>query len=123
MKIVEFKKTGGVVRAQISSGYAQQGSYALLLWEVNQNKLVPGFPKYGNFINTDDDIYDLLTNAQNDGRIVECITTVTLTPPIKSYDIDLEIWQDNKRIGFETSAGQSDAPSVTVDLFVQLKAV
>ncbi len=124
MKVVEFNKKGGTIQAQVTSGYAQQGSYALILWEANQNKVVNGFPKRGNFINTDDDVYDLPSPpSENDGRLVESIVTISIAPPIKNYDIDLEILQDGKRLGFETAAGESDGPSVTIDLFIELRAI
>jgi hypothetical protein len=58
----------------------------------------------------------------NDGRVVECVVTVALTPPIKDYDVGLEIFQDGRSIALETANGQSDEPTVTLDVFIVLLA-
>ncbi len=123
VKIAVFRTDGGVVQANITSGFAQQGSYSLILWKADENKPVSGYPKLGNFINTDDDRYDLpRPNRVNDGRLVESLVTVALARPVKKYAVALEILQDNKVIGSDTADGESDEPTVTLDLFVQLKA-
>ena len=123
MKIAQFKKTGGVVQVNITSGFPQPGSYSLILWEANQNREAQGYPKRGNFINTAPNTDDLpQPNMMNDGRLVECIVTVALTAPIKDYDVGLEIFQDGKSIGLETVNGQSDEPTATLDVFIQLQA-
>jgi hypothetical protein len=120
IKIIEFDKDGGPVVAEVNSGYAQPGSYTLLLWEANQNKVI--MEEKGNFINSDDDFYSLPTpNEANDSRIVECISTVSITPPIKQYNIALRISQDDGELGSENTEGSTDSPTVTVDLFIQLK--
>jgi len=120
MNTVKFKKDGGPVRVEITSGFAQTGSYLLRLWEANENKIV--MKKNGNFINDDDDAYDLPTpNEVNNGRIPECIATVAITPPIKDYSINMIISQDGQELDVETVSGSSNSPTVTVDLFVKLE--
>ena len=123
MKIAQFKKKGGVIQVNVTSGFAQAGSYSLILWESNQNRVVDGYPKRGNFINTAPNTDDLpQPNKMNDGRVVECVVTVALTPSIKDYDVGLEIFQDGKSIGLETANGQSDEPTATLDVFIVLLA-
>jgi hypothetical protein len=121
MKTVRFKKNGGPIVADIKCGYAQPGAYTLLLWEANVNQVV--MEKKGNFLNPDDDSYELpLPNELNHGRLLDCLTTVVITPPIKDYQIDLKISQDGKILGVETGSGRSDAITVLVELFVKLEA-
>lgn len=121
MKIVKFKKDGGPIFAEVTCGYAQPGAYTLLLWEADENTIV--MEKKGNFINADDDSYELPgPNEDNDGRILDCLSTVVITPPIKDYKIDLKVSQDNEALGKETASGQSDLPTVSVELFIKLEA-
>jgi hypothetical protein len=121
MKTVKFKNNGGPIVAEIKCGYAQPGAYALLLWEANVNKIV--MERKGNFINPDDDSYKLPSpNADNDGRIVDGLVTIVITPPIKDYRVDLKISQDGNVLGVETAPGQSDAGTVILELFVKLES-
>jgi len=121
MKAVAFDPEGGPIVASITSGFAQPGSYTLYLWEAHANKVV--VKTRGNFINSDDDTYKLpLPNLHNHHRIVECISTVVITPPIQDYRVRLSVHQDGAEIGFEEAAGQSSSPTVTADLFLQLEA-
>ena len=119
MQTIQFAKEGGPVVAEVTCGQAQEGSYSLLLWEADRNLIVKQYP--GNFMNPDDDSYDLPTpNQANDGRILECLTTVVVTPPIKKYAVSLTLSQDGRRLGVVKAAGETDQPSQTVDLFAQL---
>ena len=119
MQTIQFAKEGGPVVAEVTCGQAQEGSYNLLLWEADRNLIVKQYP--GNFMNPDDDSYDLPTpNQANDGRILECLTTVVVTPPIKKYAVSLTLSQDGRRLGVVKAAGETDQPSQTVDLFAQL---
>jgi hypothetical protein len=121
MKTVQFDPSGGPITAEITSGFAQPGSYTMYLWEAHANKVL--MKARGNFINSDDDKYKLpLPNTQNVDRIVECLATVTITPPISDYNLRLSIQQDGAEIGFDDSVGKSSGPTVTADLFVQLEA-
>jgi len=119
VQTIQFAKEGGPVVAEVTCGQAQEGSYNLLLWEADRNLIVKQYP--GNFMNPDDDSYDLPTpNQANDGRILECLTTVVVTPPIKKYAVSLTLSQDGRRLGVVKAAGETDQPSQTVDLFAQL---
>ncbi len=120
IKEIEFNKDGGPVVAEVMSGHAQPGSYTMLLWEANENKIV--MKEKGNFINPDDDSYNLPTpNEVNDARIVECISTIAITPPEKQYNVTLKISQDGAKLDSVNDEGESDSATVTVDLFVKLK--
>lgn len=115
-----FNPAGGPLSATITSGQAQPGSYELLLWEANSNKIL--MDERGNFLNADDDTFELpQPNSANDGRIVECIATAVITPPITNYALRLSIQQDGVEIGFDVSADKAKTPTVTADLFVQLQ--
>jgi len=119
VQTIQFAKEGGPVVAEVTCGQAQEGSYNLLLWEAERNLIVKQYP--GNFMNPDDDSYDLPTpNQANDGRILECLTTVVVTPPIKKYAVSLTLSQDGRRLGVVKAAGETDQPSQIVDLFAQL---
>jgi hypothetical protein len=119
MKVAVFDPAGGPLSATITSGQAQPGSYELLLWEANVNKVL--MDERGNFLNSDDDTYELpLPNTQNHGRIVECIATAVITPPITNYALRLSIQQDGVEIGLDEAADKATVPTVTADLFVQL---
>ena len=120
IKTAVFDKDKGPIVAEVTSGFAQPGSYTLLLWEANQNKVI--MEEKGNFINPDDDFYNLPTpNEVNDGRIVECISTIAITPPLNEYLVTLKISQDGVVLGLDSATGTSNSPTVTVDLYVLLK--
>ncbi|HEX8321562.1 hypothetical protein [Longimicrobium sp.] len=119
MKTATFNPNGGPIIAEVTPGSAAVGSYTILLWEANANLVV--MRRDGNFINTADDAYTLPEpNEHNDGRIVECIATVVITPPVDTYNVDLVIRQDGNEIGGDSASGSDASGTVTVDLFVQL---
>lgn len=121
MQTIEFNNEGGPIYVEVRCGYAQPGAYDLRLWEADVNEIV--MKEEGNFINPDDDSYPLpIPNKKNNCRIVDCLATVTITPPIKDYQVDLRIHQDGSELGIETVSGQSDGPTVTVRLFMQLES-
>ena len=121
MKIVKFDKSGGSIIAEITCGYEQPGAYTLLLWEANKNKIV--MEKKGNFINSDDDSYELpIPNEGNNERIIDCLSTLVITPPIQDYQIGLKIIQDGNVLEKETASGSSAQPTISVEQFVKLVA-
>lgn len=119
METVRFRKSGGPIVAEITCGHAQEGAYTLFLWEKDSNSIV--MEKKGNFLNPEDDAYELPRPVkQNDGRLLECLTTVVVTPPIHKFAVFLKISQDGKKLGVVSASGESDQPAVTVDLFARL---
>jgi hypothetical protein len=119
MKTVPYNPAGGPITAEIRSGFAQPGSYTLLLWKADANQIL--MEKNGNFINPDDDAYEL-PGDDNNRCIVECVATVVVTPPVTDYRVDLVISQDGQVLGGDTAAGSNASGVVPVDLFVQLIA-
>ena len=119
MNHASFNENGRPVVAEIRSGFAQPGSYTLLLWEAGANVVV--MRKDGNFINSADDAYPLPTpNQHNDGRIVQGVATLVITPPISDYNVDLIISQDGNVLGGDTASGSNASGAVQVTLFVEL---
>lgn len=119
METAKFKKDGGSIFAEIKSGYAQPGSYSLFLWEANENKVIQ--KNEGNFINTDDDKYQLpQPNSENNNRIVDVGVTFVLTPPIKDYFAELVISQDGNKIGGDQEQGATDDRTKSLKLMIQL---
>lgn len=122
MQVVRFEPAGGRIKASVSSGFAQPGSYTLLLWSSGTNDIVQ--EEHGNFMNDDDDSYPLPTPvAGNDGRIVEALVTVVLTPPLRQYAVTLTVEQDGVVLGREKREGRGkDFETITSDLYVRLSA-
>jgi len=119
MQNVKFNENGGPIIVEVKCGHAQIGTYTILLWESND--VLKEWK--GNFINPEDDLYELPSpNKRNSGRIVDCLFTITLTPPIKDYYVELRIMQDGKELGIEKASGQSDIETITKELCLQLEA-
>ena len=118
----EFKLDGEPLFAEITSGFAQPGSYRLLLWESGVNQIA--FDKPGNFLNSDDDKYALPGNtAAQNGRILDAIVTLRITPPIDSYRTELIVYQGNRVLGRDRIEAKSSAITVSTELFILLKGV
>jgi hypothetical protein len=117
-----FDPGGGPVVAEIASAHAQPGSYTILLWEGDTNHVV--FTARGNFINPADDAHVLPGDAAgHDGRLVESLATVVVTPPIDDYRVTLRVTQDGEELARATQEGVGVAfGTVTVDLFIGLGA-
>jgi hypothetical protein len=121
MNTVQFDPSGGPIVAEVRSGFAQPGSYSLLLWEADANLIV--MRRDGNFINAADDAYKLpAPNEHNHRRLVECLATVVVTPPLNNYQVDLVISQDGRVLGGDTAAAEATPGAVSVDIFVELSA-
>ena len=122
MRTVTFSAQGGSLFAEVRSGHANPGAYTLLLWEKNSNdRAMPD--RRGNFINTDDDIYELPgAAAENDGRIVESFITVSPPKPGDGqYYVAVRIIQDQVLLDEISYAGRTDDPTVTIDLYALLR--
>jgi len=119
MKTIHFNPEGGPLSVEVRAGFAQPGSYALMLWEANQNAVV--WQRRGNFINTDDDLYPLPGPAAvHHNRLLDCLATFTITPPIDRYRLQVIVFQEGAELGMDVREGKSDLPTLTVEIFVQL---
>jgi hypothetical protein len=122
MNQARFNINGGPIIAEVRSGFAQPGSYGLLLWEADANVVV--MERRGNFINSADDAYKLPTpNEHNDHRVLQCLVTLAITPPIKDYRAELIVSQDGNVLGGDSDAGSNASGVINTTLFVQLIAV
>lgn len=120
METAKFKKSGGPIEVEIKAGYAQPGTYSLFLWEANVNEVI--FEKKGNFINTDDDKYQLpLPNEKNDGRIIDVGITFVLTPPIEDFYGEVIVTQDGEIIGKDSVQGSSSEQTKSIKILIQLE--
>jgi hypothetical protein len=45
-----------------------------------------------------------------------------ITPPVRQYAVAVEFTQGGGKLGAVTASGESDSPTVTVQLFAQLAA-
>jgi hypothetical protein len=122
METILFDRKGDALVAEVRSGFANPGSYALILWEKNSNaKAMPD--RFGNFINADDDTHMLPKPlASNDGRIIESFVVVSPPKGSKDYFASLRIFQGTRILGDISLSGQSNDPTVTLDLFALLQA-
>ena len=120
MKTVLFDPGGEPLAAEVRCGFASPGSYVLRLWERDSNaKAMPDAE--GNFINADDDVHALPEPVgQNNGRIVESFVTISPPSGTKQFFASLRIIQGNRLLDEVAVVGETDQPSVTVDLFVKL---
>jgi hypothetical protein len=120
METAKFKKNSGVISVEIKSGFAQPGSYSILLWEANTNQVLHKYE--GNFINTDDDKFELpLPVADNDGRIIDAGVTFKITPPVSDYFAEIIVIQDGNKIGGDQEQGKTDDQTKSLKLLVQLQ--
>jgi len=122
MQKVIFDPKGGAISAEVRSGYANPGSYLLRLWAKDSNAKAMD-DAIGNFLNADVDTYVLPGPAlNNDGRIVESFVTIAPAAGEKRFFASLRIIQDKRLLAEVSVPGETDRPSVTIDLFVKLVA-
>ena len=102
MKTVRFSTSGGRISASVKVSAKREGSYELRLWERETNAFVGGSPWHGNFINNDTDDYLLpRPNADDDGRMLQCLVTLSLPPEVRTATVSLVLVQDGEEIGRE----------------------
>jgi hypothetical protein len=120
VQVARFNPQGGPIRARVSCGFAQPGAYDVFLWEAGKNEIV--MEKKGNFLNADDDEYDLPgSNAKHDGRHVQALVTVAITPPELHYAVALSVSQDGATLATDLKSGLGQAgDAITRTLWVRL---
>jgi hypothetical protein len=122
MKVVKFSTTGGRVSASVKVAAKREGSYELRLWEKETNALVGGSPWHGTFLNNDIDDYWLpRPNLENDGRMLQCIITLSLPADLRSAAVSLVLTQDGEEIGREAKDIPEGIEDHQMSLWVQLR--
>jgi hypothetical protein len=121
VEIARYNPAGGPILAQVSCGFAQPGAYDLLLWEAGQNVIL--MEERGNFLNADDDEYPLPgdDHAEHDGRHLQALVTVAITPPELHYAVSLSVSQDGTTLATDLKTGLGHAgDAITRTLWVKL---
>ena len=122
MKTVRFSTSGGRISAGVKVSAKREGSYELRLWERETNALVAGSPWYGHFLNNDTDDWQLpRPNADDDGRLLQCLVTLSLPPEVRSATVSLVIMQDGEEIGREAKDLPEGLEDYQLSLWVQLR--
>ncbi len=120
-KTVEFNKAGGPVTVEVRCGQAQDGAYIITLW--NRNSIAERHE--GNFLNTDDDAYELGGTAEgHDGHTVQCKAEINIEPGNPRYALTLQVRQDGAVLDVvEESGTAAEGTLKAVNLFAELKGV
>jgi hypothetical protein len=122
MKVVKFSTTGGRIMASVKVAAKREGSYELKLWEKETNAFVGGSPWHGTFLNNDTDDFPLpRPNIENDGRMLQCIITLSLPPDLRSAAVSLVLMQDGEEIGREAKDIPEGIEDHQMSLWVQLR--
>lgn len=122
MKTVRFSTTGGRVTASVKIAAKREGSYELRLWEKETNALVGESPWRGTFLNNDTDDWWLpRPNADNDGRMLQCVIVLSLPADVRTTLVSLVLTQDGEEIGREAKDIPEGVEDHTLSLWVQLR--
>lgn len=123
MKIVQFDPNGERLNVTVVFGYANVASYRLRLWESVTNAIL--LDKSGNNQNPEDDSYNLpLPTNCNDGRIVQCETSI-ISPnpnPGDKYSVDLVFRQGKTEIGKIGESGDLSGTGAKPEIWAKLVA-
>ena len=120
MKTATFDPKGSAILVDVACSPQRDGSYNLILWEKDTNKVVREWK--GNFINTDDDRYPLpRPNSRNDGRLLEGMVVVAIPPRAGPSTVSVSVTQDGRRLATERADVPPNSPGALVDLFILLK--
>lgn len=119
MKTAVFDPAGGSIEVSIATTPKRDGSYDLILWEANENKVIKEWN--GNFINTDDDEYKLpKPNAKHDGRLLEAMVVVAVPSGAGSCTVSMTVAQDGEELAREEGTAAPGSGGTLVDLFIKL---
>ena len=122
MKNVRFSASGGRVVAAVKVAPKREGSYELRLWEKETDAVVGGSPWYGNFINNDLDQWPLpRPNADNDGRLLQCIVVLSLPPDVRRAMVSVVLTQDGEEIGRDAKDVPEGVEDAQLSLWIQLR--
>ncbi|MEP6732502.1 MAG: hypothetical protein ABJE10_17790 [bacterium] len=119
MKEAKFNPTGGPIQVSVKCEPNRNGSYTIFLWEAEKNQIVKEFS--GNFINSDDDTYELSTpNGDHAGRLVEAMVVVAIPAGLGPSDVTLSITQDGAELQHDGASVPPGSPGQLVDVFIKL---
>jgi hypothetical protein len=122
MKNVRFSTNGGRVSVAVKVAPRREGSYELRLWEKESNALVAPSPFLGHFLNNDTDEWPLpRPNADNDGRLLQCIVVLSLPPDVRPATVSVVVLQDGEEIGREGKDVPEGVEDHQVSLWIQLR--
>jgi hypothetical protein len=123
MKTAVFRRGGAALRAGVTCRPKRDGRYTITLWESGVNEVVPPSPWSGNFVNADDDEFALPTPVgRNDGRLLECLVTVSVPPDVRPSRITFSVSQAGKVLGEVHQDVPPDSPAGQALLFIALAA-
>lgn len=121
METAHFRPGGGSILGTVTCTPPRDGSYALVLWEADENRVVKEWR--GNFINADDDSHRLpKPNGRHDGRLLECLAVVSVPGGLGPATIRLTVSQDDRELATAAGHVPPDSPGGLADLFVRLAA-
>ena len=122
MKNVRFSASGGRVSVAVKVTPKREGSYELRLWEKESNALVGPSPFMGHFLNNDTDEWPLpRPNADNDGRLLQCIVVLALPPDVRPATVSVVVLQDGEEIGREAKPVPEGVEDHQATLWIQLR--
>lgn len=118
-----FDPRAGALTAAVTCRPRRDGRYTLTLWKADANETVPPSPWSGNFVNDDDDAYRLPGRAAtHDGRLLECLATVSVPPGVRPARVTLRVEQGGRVLAREHQDVPPGSPAGQVLLFVALEA-
>jgi hypothetical protein len=121
MKTATFDPRGGAIEVAIEAVPRRDGSYDLILWKADENKVVKEWS--GNFINTDDDEYSLpRPNAKHDGRLLEAMIVVAVPQGAGPCTVSMTVTQDGNQLARDQGTAAPGAGGVLNDLFIKLES-
>jgi hypothetical protein len=122
MKTVRYSASGGRLVAAVQVAPKRDGSYELMLWEKETNEIVEPFPCRGNFLNNDDDEWQLpRPNAENDGRALQVLVALSMPADVKAATVSLVLSQDGEEIGRDAKDVPEGVTDHQLSLWVQLR--
>jgi hypothetical protein len=122
MKTVRYSASGGRLVAEVQVAPKRDGSYELMLWEKETNEIVEPFPCRGNFLNNDDDEWQLpRPNAENDGRALQVLVALSMPADVKPATVSLVLMQDGEEIGRDAKDVPEGVTDHQLSLWVQLR--
>lgn len=121
-KTINFDPEGDSLTVELACGHAQDGVYNLYIWEADTNEIV--WETFGDFESSADDRYTIPGETRDHkGRKFHASLRVILIPPIKQYDVTLRIFQGGRELGTVIESGESDFPTLPLDLVARLEAL